>query len=200
MHQRIEEQQEKIDNIEMLGTAGDRLEQELRQLTLEGQMLNDQLLETKRLLEYAGNQRESCRKQVKNLKKDLEEVTNVAESKTRECINPVDERECLARDLQNAQVDIKKLRSRVITEQTSKKVIQRRLEGINVQSLFSRPPNFYELLFLSQGDTTITIQKQFKMLSMICHPEKGGREDLFKNILQAKKKLWKTRRPVIFIT
>ena len=69
MHQRIEEQQKKIDNSEMLGTAGDRLEEELRQLKLEKQRLSDQLLETKRLLENAVNQRESCRRQVKILKK-----------------------------------------------------------------------------------------------------------------------------------
>ena len=57
MHQRIEEQQKEIDNSEMLGTAGARLEEELRQLKLESQRLNDQLLETKRLLEYSANQR-----------------------------------------------------------------------------------------------------------------------------------------------
>ena len=51
MHQRIKEQQKKIDNGEMLGTAGARLEEELRQLKLEHQWLSDQLLETKRLLE-----------------------------------------------------------------------------------------------------------------------------------------------------
>ena len=44
--QRIEEQQKKIDNSEMLGTAGARLEEEL-QLKLESQRLDDQLLETK---------------------------------------------------------------------------------------------------------------------------------------------------------
>ena len=68
MHQRIEEQQ-KIDNSEMLGTAGARLKEELRQLKLESHRLSDQLLETKRLLKYVGNQRESCRRQVEILKK-----------------------------------------------------------------------------------------------------------------------------------
>ena len=97
MHQRIEEQQKKIDNSEMLGTGGVRLKKELRQLKLKSQRLSDQLLESKRLLEYAGNQRESCRRQVEILKKELEEVTNVAETKTREYIAVVDERECLAR-------------------------------------------------------------------------------------------------------
>ena len=62
MHQRIKEQQKKIDNSKKLGTAGARLEDELPQLKFESQRLSDQLLETKRLLEYAGNQRESCRK------------------------------------------------------------------------------------------------------------------------------------------
>ena len=80
MHQRIEEQQKKIDNSEMLGTGEARLEEELRQLKLVSQRLSDQLLETKRLLEYAGNQRESCRRQVELLKKELAQVTNVAET------------------------------------------------------------------------------------------------------------------------
>ena len=92
MHQRIEEQQNKIDNSEMRGTAGARLEEELRQLKLESQRLSDQLLEIQRLLEYAGNQRESCRMQVEILKKELAQVMNVAETKTRECIALVDER------------------------------------------------------------------------------------------------------------
>ena len=85
------------------------------------------------------------------LKRELEEITNVAETKTRECIALVDERDCLARELDNAEVDIRKLRSRVRTAQISKKVVQRKLEAINAQSLFSRPPIFYELLFLAQG-------------------------------------------------
>ena len=187
MHQRIKEQQNKIDNSEILGTAGARLEEELRQLKFESQRLSVQLLETKRLLEYAGNQRQSCRRQVEILKKDLAEVTNVAETKTRECIALVDERECLARELKNAEIDIRKLRTRVRTEQTSKKVIQRRLEAINAQSPFSRPPNFYELLLLPQWATTSTIQKYFKTVAMLCHSDKRGREDLFKLILQAKK-------------
>ena len=187
MQHRIEEQQMKIDNSEMLGTAGARLEEELRQLKVESQRLGDQLLETERQLEYAGNQRESCRRQVETLKKVLEEVTNIAETKTRECIALVKERECLARELENAEIDNRKLRGRVKTEQTSKKVIQRRLEAINAHSPFSRLPNFYELLFLPQGATTSIIQKHYKTLAMLCHPDKGGREDMFKIILQAKK-------------
>ena len=71
--------------------------------------------------------------------------------------------------------------------QSSKKVIQRRLEAINAQSPFSRPPIFYELLFLPQGATASIIQKNFKLLARFCHANKGGREDLFKFILQAKK-------------
>ena len=71
VHQRIEEQQKKVDNSEMLGTAGAWLKEELRQLKLESQRLSDQLLEIKRLLEYAGNQRESCRRQMEILKKEL---------------------------------------------------------------------------------------------------------------------------------
>ena len=95
----------------------------------------------------------------------------------------VDERECLAREFENAEIVIRKLRTRVRTEQTSKKVIQRSLEAINAQSLFSRPPNFYEILFLPQGATTSTIQKLFIMLAMLCQPDKCRREDLFKNFL-----------------
>ena len=56
MHQKIEEQQQKIDNSEKLGTAGERLRQELWQLKLESQRLSNQFLETKRLLENAGSQ------------------------------------------------------------------------------------------------------------------------------------------------
>ena len=59
--------------------------------------------------------------------------------------------EVLSSGVENAEIGNRKLRGRVKTEQTSKKVIQRRLEAINAQSLFSRPPNFYELLFLPQG-------------------------------------------------
>ena len=187
MQHRIKEQQKKTDNGEMLGTPGARLEEELRQLKLENQRLGDQLLETKRQLECAGNQLESCRRQMERLKKELEEVTNVAETKTRECIALVDEPECLALELENAEIDNRKLKGRVKTEQTSKKVIQRRLETINTQSPLSRTPNFYELLFLPQGATTSTIQKHFKTLAMFCHPDKGGHEDMFKIILQAKK-------------
>ena len=116
MQHRIEEQQKKIDNSEMLGTAGAGLGEELRQLKLESQRLGDQLLETKRQLEYAGNQRESCRGQVETLKKKLEEVTNVAKTKTRECIALVDDRECLSRELEKAEIDNRKLRGRVKTE------------------------------------------------------------------------------------
>ena len=49
-NQRIVEQQKKIENSEMLGTAAVRLKEELRQLKLEYQMLCDQLFEIKRLL------------------------------------------------------------------------------------------------------------------------------------------------------
>ena len=162
MNLRIEEHQKKIDNNEMLATAGIQIKEELWQLKFESQSLSDQLLETKQLLEYAGNHRESCRTQIEILKKELVEVTNVAETKTRECIALVDERECLARNLENAEIGIRKLRTRVRTEQILKKVIRRRLEAINAQSPFSRPPNFYELLFLPQGATTSAIHKHFK--------------------------------------
>ena len=139
MQHRIEEQQKKIDNSEMLGTAGARLEEGLRQLKVESQRLGDQLLETKRQLGYAGNQRESCRRQVETLKKELEEVTNVAETKTRECrmYRSGGRAGVLSSGVGECQDRQKKLRGRVKTEQTSKKVIQRRLEAINAQSPFS---------------------------------------------------------------
>ena len=60
----------KIDNSEMLGIAAVRLKEELRQLKLESKWLSDQLLQTKRLLEYAGNQRESHRRQIEILMKE----------------------------------------------------------------------------------------------------------------------------------
>ena len=113
MHQRIDEQQKKIDNSEMLGTAGVRLKEELRQLKLENLRFSGQLLETKRLLEYAGNQRESCRRQVEILKKGSEEVTKVAEKNTREHSALVDDRECLARELENAENRYQKTKERV---------------------------------------------------------------------------------------
>ena len=131
------------------------------------------MLETKRLLEYAGNQRESCRRQENILKKELVEFLNVAETKTREVIALVDERECLARELEKAKIEIRKLRTKVRKAQTSKMVIQRRLEAIKAPSAFSLPPNFYELLFLPHGTTTRTMQKHFKTLEMLCHPDKG---------------------------
>ena len=118
------------------------------------------------------------------------------QNKDKEWIALVYERECLARDLENAEMDIRKLRIKLLTKQTSKKVILRRLEAINTQSPFSRPPNLYELLFLTQVATNSTIQKHFKILAMLCHPNKGGRE--FEIILLPK--LWKKMRPVKFMT
>ena len=38
-----------------------------------------------------------------------------------------------------------------------------------------------------QGATNSTIQKNFKMMAMLCQPDKGDREDRFEIILQAKK-------------
>ena len=174
MHHRIEEQQKKIDNSKMLGTAGALIEEELRQLKLERQTKGDQLLETKRLLEYAGKQEAGG---------NIEETVG-GEYK---CFALVVERECLAREMENDWMDSTKLRSWVRSEQTSKKVIQSDLEAINAQSLLTRTPNFYELPFLPQGATTRTIQKNFKILAMLCHPGKIGREDMFKILLQAKK-------------
>ena len=170
----------------MLGTAGVRLEEELRQLKLEGQKLLEQLLETKKFLVNAGNQWESSRRQVELLNRELEDAKSQPESKTRERVRLVDEWECLARELENAEEDSRKLINRLKTEQTSRKVIQSRLEAINAQNSFSRPPNLYELLILPQGATNTTVWEDFKTLSFPCHPDNGAREDISEIILQAK--------------
>ena len=135
----------------MLGTAWFRLVEELRQLKLEGQKIHVHILKTKRLLVNTENQRESCRRQFEMLKRELEDAKSEAENKTKECVALVYERKCLARELENNKEDIRKIRSRVKNEQTSKNVIQRRLAAINAQNLFSRPRNLYELMYLPQG-------------------------------------------------
>ena len=96
MRGKIEEQQKKINNSEMLGTAGALLVEELRQLKLERQRIHVQILKTKRLLVNSENQRESCRRQVEMLKGQLEDAKSEAENKTKECVALVYERECLA--------------------------------------------------------------------------------------------------------
>ena len=87
------------------------------------------------------------------LNRELEDAKSQVESKTMECVALVDQRECLAGELENFEEDIRRLRSMVKT-QTSRKVIQRRLEAINAQNPFSRQLNLYELLFLPQRATT----------------------------------------------
>ena len=156
-------------------------------------------METKRQIEYAENQRESCRRQVETLKKELEEVTNVAETKPRKCIALVDEWECLARELENAEIDNSKLRSRVKTQQTSMKVIQRRLEAINAQSPFSRPPNFYEILFLPQGPQPVLSRNISRRWQCSVIRTRVVVRTCSKSFFK-QKKLLKTMRPVIFMT
>ena len=107
------EQHKKIKNNEMLGTAGARFEEELWQLKLEGQRLQEQFLQTKRLPVNAGNQRESCRRLVEFLNRELKDTKSEAERKTRECVALVDERECLAREPEIAEENNRKLQSRV---------------------------------------------------------------------------------------
>ena len=191
MQHRIEEQQKKIDNSEMLGTAGARLEEELRQLKLENQRLGDQLLETKRQLEYDRNQRESCSRQVETLKKELEEVTNVAETKTRECIALVDERECLARELDSAEIDNRKLRGRR-SYRGSWRRSTRRARSVDLQTFM----NFYSCHRGPQPVLSRNISKRWqcsfirtRVVVRTCS------KSFFKQ-----RKLWKTRRPVIFMT
>ena len=139
-----------------------------------------------RLYKNAGNQWKSCWRQVEMFKRELEGSKNQAENKTRECLTLVNELKCLARELKNAKEDIKNFISRVKTEQKSGNITQSRLEARKVQSPFGNPPYLYELLFLPKGATTITILKEFKTLSPLRHPDKGGRQDFFKNILQTK--------------
>ena len=163
----------------MLGTAGARLDEELRQLKLEGQRLHEQLLDTKRLIVNAGKQRGSCRSQVELLNRELED----AKSHEGECVALVDEQECFSPDLVNVEEDIRKLRSRVKTEQTSRKVIRRRVEAINAQNLFSRPPNLYELLFLPQGAKTTTILKDYKKVVFAVSSGQGWSEGSLQDYL-----------------
>ena len=94
-------------NSEMLRTAGARLEEQLRHIKLEGQRLHAQMLENKRLLVDAGNHQESRIRQIEMMNRELEEAKNQAESKTRECVALVVERECLALKLKNADEDIR---------------------------------------------------------------------------------------------
>ena len=43
------------------------------------------------------------------LNRELEDAKSQAEIQTRECVAQADERECSARELENAEVDIRKL-------------------------------------------------------------------------------------------
>ena len=79
-----------MNNSEILGDAGARLKEELRQLKLEGQRLHEQLLISKNLLVKAGNQVESCRRQNEMLNRELVIAKSQAESKTKEWVALVD--------------------------------------------------------------------------------------------------------------
>ena len=80
------------------------------------------------------------------LNRELKETKNHAESYTRECVALVDEGECLPEELENVREDIRKHKSRVKTQQWSRKVIQRKPEEIKAPSAFNRPPILFELL------------------------------------------------------
>ena len=199
MHQKIEEHQKKIDNSEIMGTAWARLEEELRQLKLETQRLSDQLLETKRLLEYAGNQRESCRRQVEKLNNELAQVTIVAETKTRECIALVDERECLARELENTEIDIRKLRTRVRTNRPQKRSSRgdwrrstRRARSVDLRTFMS----FYSFHRGPQPVLSRNVSKRWQC-SVIRTRVVGT---TCSKLFFRQRKLWKMRMPVIFMT
>ena len=110
------------------------------------------------------------------------------------------ERECLARELENAEIDIRKLRTRVRTEQTSKKVIQRRLEArsrhrarsVDLRTFVS----FYSCNRGPQPLLSRNISKRWqcsvirtRMVERTCS-----------KLLFRQKIFWKMRRPVIFMT
>ena len=103
------------------------------------QRLHGQVLGTKRLLVHA---RENCMRKGQLLEKELKEATKVEEIETREFVVLVDEQESLPRELENSKEEIRKLRSRIKMEQTSRKFIQRRLEVNDGQRPFRCPPNF----------------------------------------------------------
>ena len=67
------------------------------------------------------------------LNRVLEDAKLRPESKTSDCVALVEEWECSTRELENAEENIRKLRSIVKTELTSRKVMQRRLEAIMLQ-------------------------------------------------------------------
>ena len=92
----------------MLGTAGSQLKEELQQIDLDDQRLHEQLQKTKKLLANAGIRRESYGRQVENLNREFENAKTQAESKTRESAVLLDERDCLAREQENVEEDIRK--------------------------------------------------------------------------------------------
>ena len=63
---------------------------------------------------------------------------------------------------------------------------QKRLEKLTAKTLFDRSPTLYKLLYVTESATTEKINKYFKLLATICHPDKGGSDQYFKMILQAK--------------
>ena len=83
--------------------------------------------------------------------RESEGSKNQTENKTSKCFALVNELECLDREMENAMEDIGKLKSRVKTEHTSGKVIERRLEVKNVQHFSGRLPYLYEPPFLPEG-------------------------------------------------
>ena len=148
----------------MLGTAKAQLEEELRQLKMEGHRLHDQLQETHRLFKKAGNQQKSCRTQIEMLNKDLKEATNVAEAKTRECVALVDEQYCLAQELENAVEDIRDFIRRLKTKKTSK--IYPDEAGSNQRTDFFQSSS--KSLWASVPASGSTTTPNLKQLKMFC--------------------------------
>ena len=63
----------------------------------------------------------------------MKEPKNISEGKARDSVALVTELECLSGELEIAEDEITKIRNRSKTKKTSKKNIQRTLEGINAQ-------------------------------------------------------------------
>ena len=136
---------------------------------------------------------------METLKKESEDVTKVAETKTRECITLVDERECLARELENDEIDNRKLRSRVKKSRSQRRSYRgswrrstRRARSVDLQTFM----NFCSCHRGPQPVLSRNISKRWQCSVVRTRVVvRKCSKSTFKQ-----RKLWKTRRPVIFLT